>query len=634
MSTNSTAAADKRARIEAMKAKKAQNDASRGVSLGSTGSDKLTRSANESLSRARVTATIVAPPRPGERCVHVDVKLNSIEDSSAGGKFLMPVAAQGSLFSVLPLTDEQGDYPYKYDEKYRKTTERKPLELGEASITTVKLINAPKGPVDWATSPSLFPGQTITVEGAAAFPIFKHGICIAGKHHDNGQSVAQAALDYEIPSLSFETIANDSGLGQRNMLLSLGMGGYSDAWSLVDATDSTKQFAVTGLNNERNAMLSPDGSWMTAMAKVGAEGDAKWSKDVSALTAELQAGAAFQSSEGFGVDFRVASHGPTILMPVYSLGTEQSLSDGLPGEYGNAGNDGAALSTDSMGIRWKPTFYARRLTLGRLTAGASSMQPMPNLLRQWLYRGILHDIDFVNAHPTIMLGLAMTLRPDSWLRDVPRLASYVADRNALLKDIVRWYGLPGDDFAKTAILVVSNNGELKYWRRKVKSPVSPLKPDLPALVELQREVLWLRGIVLSESAFAPMVDSLKDRIRNLSRNVGRSEEEINRSAFSYIIGHLESMALEAACKVLERNGFKPTSKIYDGCLTTHNPDGDLESTLRAAEAAVEVALGFPGLKLKEKPMYALAPFAIESRSREAARQAAVDAASPLQDAEE
>ena len=121
------------------------------------------------------------------------------------------------------------------------------------------------------------------------------------------------------------------------MLLSLGMGGYSDAWSMVNATDSTKQFAVTGLNNERNAMLSPDGSWMTAMAKVGAEGDAKWSKDVSALTAEMKMGAAFQSSEGFGVDFRVASHGPTILMPVYSLGTEQSLSDGLPGEDGNAG---------------------------------------------------------------------------------------------------------------------------------------------------------------------------------------------------------------------------------------------------------------------------------------------------------
>ena len=93
------------------------------------------------------------------------------------------------------------------------------------------------------------------------------------------------------------------------------------------------------------------------------------------------------------------------------------------------------------------------------------------------------------------------------------------------------------------------------------------------------------------------------------------------------------MALEAACTVLERDGFVPTSKIYDGGLTTHNPDGDLESTLRAAEAAVEVALRFPGLKLKEKPMYALAPFAIESLSRAAARQAAVDAAFPLQEAD-
>ena len=99
------------------------------------------------------------------------------------------------------MTDEQGDYQFKYDDKFRKTAERKPLELGEAGITTIKLLNGPKGPVDWVTPPSLFPGQTITVEGAAAFPIFKHGICIAGKYHDDGQSIPQAALDYELSSL-------------------------------------------------------------------------------------------------------------------------------------------------------------------------------------------------------------------------------------------------------------------------------------------------------------------------------------------------------------------------------------------------------------------------------------------------
>ncbi len=291
--------------------------------------------------------------------------------------------------------------------------------------------------------------------------------------------------------------------------------------------------------------------------------------------------------------------------------------------------DGSALPTDAQGLRWKPTFYARRMTIGRLTAGASSMQPMPNLLRQWLYRGILHDIDFVNAHPTIMLGLAVLLRPQTWQRDVPQLARYVSERHGFFDAIVRWYGLAGSDFAKTVILVVVNNGELKYWRRRVKSPISPLKPELPCLVELQREVLWLRGIVLSESVFAPMIDPLKERIRSLSRNAGRSEEEITRSAFAYVIGHLESMALEAACAVLKQHGFRPTSMIYDGCLTTHNPTGDLAAALRAAETAVEAALGFPGLELKEKDMFALAAFAIEGSSLAAARQAAVDAAAPL-----
>ena len=124
----------------------------------------------------------------------------------------MPTAAQGSLFTVLPLTDDVGDYPCKYDDKYRKTTERKPLELGEAGVTTIKLLNGPKGPVDWATPPSLFPGQTITVEGAAAFPIFKHGICIAGKCiNDGAQSVVQAALESDSRNLRFasDRLKND-----------------------------------------------------------------------------------------------------------------------------------------------------------------------------------------------------------------------------------------------------------------------------------------------------------------------------------------------------------------------------------------------------------------------------------------
>jgi hypothetical protein len=267
------------------------------------------------------------------------------------------------------------------------------------------------------------------------------------------------------------------------------------------------------------------------------------------------------------------------------------------------------------------------MALGRLTAGASSMQPMPKELRQWLYRGILHDLDFVNAHPTEILGLVKLVRPESWEQDAPALTAYVADRNGLLEKIVQWYGLPDRDFAKTAVLVVIYGGELRFWRRKVKCPVSAEKADLPELLQLQRDALWARNVIFTESPFASCVAPLKERVRSLRRNVGRTEEELNRSVFAYIIGHVESMALAAACAVLERHGFVPTSLIYDGCLVTHNPHGDLDAALHEAEAAVEEALGFSGMKLKEADMFHVAPFDIEFTSRKMARQAALDAVS-------
>ena len=164
---------------------------------------------------------------------------------------------------------------------------------------------------------------------------------------------------------------------------------------------------------------------------------------------------------------------------------------------------------EEQGIKSKPTFYGRRMPIGRLTGGGSSMPPVPNVLRQKLYRGLLHDLDFVNCHPTIMLGLVRKHRAQTWERDAPTLLRYVEHRHDFLDEIARYYGLPGAgskvgrDLAKTAILVVINGGVLTYWRTKVKSPVSPLKPDLPALLQLQREALWVREtIVFKESAFA------------------------------------------------------------------------------------------------------------------------------------
>ena len=286
--------------------------------------------------------------------------------------------------------------------------------------------------------------------------------------------------------------------------------------------------------------------------------------------------------------------------------------------------DAQGLPSDAQGMRWKPTSYGRRMLLGRLTAAGSSMQPMPNLLRQWLYRGLLHDLDFENCHPCFMLGLVKKHRPQTWERDAPRLAHYVAHRHAFLDEVACHYELPGAghkagrDLAKLGILVAMNGGELTYWRKKAKSPVSPLKPELPSLLQLQREARWVRDtIVFVESAFAACLPALLEKIRAQRSTCGRTEEELRRSAFAYALGHLESMAVDAARAVLERHGFRTTDLLYDGWLATHSPDGVvLAQAMREAEAAAETAIGMGGLNvltLKEGDMYGLPAFSLADK---------------------
>ena len=170
---------DKLARIEKMKAKKAAADAAR---AGGSNAGTTNRTATPLLSRAKVTGTILSVPRTGERCTHLEMQVGSITDSKEPGRMLMPPTENELMLVVAPLTDEKGDYQCKYDDKYQKTSERKPLQLGEFGVTTVKLYEAPDGPVEWAAHKALHPGQPIELSCAAGSTVFKQGSCITGKY--------------------------------------------------------------------------------------------------------------------------------------------------------------------------------------------------------------------------------------------------------------------------------------------------------------------------------------------------------------------------------------------------------------------------------------------------------------------
>jgi len=123
-------------------------------------------------------------------------------------------------------------------------------------------------------------------------------------------------------------------------------------------------------------------------------------------------------------------------------------------------------------------------------------------------------------------------------------------------------------------------------------------------------------IVFVESAFAACLPALLEKIRAQRSTCGRTEEELRRSAFAYALGHLESMAVDAARGVLERHGFRATSLLYDGWLATHSPDGNLAQAMREAEAAAETAIGMGGLNvltLKEGDMFDLPAFSLADK---------------------
>ena len=327
---------DKAARIAAMKAKKATADAARGLSTTNVVTARPTGS--KTLSRAQVSGVILSAPRPGERCSYVDIKLAKIEDPKTDGLMRIPSIAANPTFALAPFTDEKGDYRYMYDDKYQKTSERKPIELGEMAITTVKLLDPPKGGADWNVPLCLTPGQTLTLSSAALTPVFKMGTCLVGtyKPSETAEPVAKKPLDFQLPALAFQTVSTDDTITNRNLALSVGTGGFATAWQSVPATDVTKQYAVTLMGNERTSILEPNGAWMKEMANVAAEGDEPWKKETEKLCSELNSDAVFKT-EGLGPDFRVASHGPTMMLPVFAIGVDFGLSDGLPGIESNAG---------------------------------------------------------------------------------------------------------------------------------------------------------------------------------------------------------------------------------------------------------------------------------------------------------
>eukprot|EP00966_Prymnesium_polylepis_P250280 5786748-Prymnesium_polylepis.1 len=200
-STNKTKE-EKLARLAALKAKQSSDGAARAPTSQSNGGSLGT---TNSISNATVKLLITSPPRTIDRAVHIDARVLEVTNAGAEGKRMLIPPVSGSDFAMAPMTDEKGDYRCKYED-YRKTDERKPVQLAEFGYTTVKITNAPSGPTDWAANPALFPGNEITINDAAVSSVFKHGTLLSGAFVPGtaDEALVKKPLDFEMPQMAID----------------------------------------------------------------------------------------------------------------------------------------------------------------------------------------------------------------------------------------------------------------------------------------------------------------------------------------------------------------------------------------------------------------------------------------------
>ena len=403
----------KRAQIEAMMAKKRAADEQRGRTSKGVGSS---RGATMTSSMSSVVGKVVvmSAPRTVNRETCFDAKVIEVCAGEGDGLALVPLSVPDASFQVAPLTDDKGGYVCKFDSDFKKTEERKPICLAEYGQATVKIINGPAGPTDWATNPAIFPGATVSIKNVAINSVFKKGVHVSGTYVNSSPSPANAKmLDLEMPAAAFALVDNDKGIARRNIMLSTVTGGFTDAWQFVTPTDKTKLYANTMLDGERSQILNPDGAFIQALKVAAAEGDEQWKLELESLAGAMVDSAPFQTT-GLGCAFQVAANGPTLVVPLHGLSRDQCLSDGMPAED-SKGFRAVMVDDETLDPNDLPFFETaivdtEKLVFGdsRNKEGRASGGPWLNLsMNAYTMAPTATDLISLDSKPfTVKLGLA------------------------------------------------------------------------------------------------------------------------------------------------------------------------------------------------------------------------------------
>lgn len=240
------------------------------------------------------------------------------------------------------------------------------------------------------------------------------------------------------------------------------------------------------------------------------------------------------------------------------------------------------LYLDSVVEGWTDVLYTLEV-YGRYKAQlVSSSENVPTYttmycqVRNLLCRAYVHDVDMVNAGPSIMNQSFMKFGLAS-----PRLTEYIQTRDTRLQEIMDSFDVDRRA-AKALIISMMNHGKAQSW------------------VETYASGKTLPGWVLDlEKELHMNIETLLERRPDFQRVDKWIGSQI--SAFYF---HEERRCLDALVAAIRKSRYKVTSLIHDGAHVMRKITGSSdfldERLLRKWEEAIYDATGYT-LRLTEKP---------------------------------
>jgi hypothetical protein len=213
---------------------------------------------------------------------------------------------------------------------------------------------------------------------------------------------------------------------------------------------------------------------------------------------------------------------------------------------------------------------AGQLGFGRLYGTKGSLEQLQSECRATLCAGIYHDLDIVNAQPTLLVQLVSKLLG----RDMPSLEQYIDNRDSFLVQIMDSENCGRDD-AKNAVISVLFGGSTKN----------------ETLVPLSVEIRTVAKQLCKLPEYAELFDSLKH------------EKNHYGSFLAHVTQTEERRCMLAMRDFMTKNGWSVDVLAYDGIMVRSRPDTVLNADLFSElELAVQAATGYT-VRIIEKPLH-------------------------------